>query len=101
MASIATEFELDHTITVPGSSVGIRLSGATEPAVLLGIEQNNVFPGGDVAIGHIAFGGATGDDVVFKAGQAKVSFGASVHARIDAGIFTSSSAAIAALQMPD
>src|SRR5205807_814670 len=52
-------------------------------------------------IGHIAFGGATGEDVVFKAGQAKVSFGASAHARIDAGIFTSSSAAIAALQMPD
>ena len=62
-----TAFALDRTITLPGSAPSISLSGGTEPAVLFGIEHNNVFPDGAVSLGALAFDAR--DDIAFTSGD--------------------------------
>ena len=96
----ATEFELDHTITVPGSAASLTLSGATDAAVLRSIAEDNAFPDGALSLGRIEFGAKT-NDISFDAGSTKVSFGASVNARLSGGVFTSATSAVTALQLAD
>jgi hypothetical protein len=97
-----TEFHLDRAITVAGSADHVTLDGSVMSAgVLLGIEQDDAFPDGDVPLGDIEFGVGTQQDIEFDAGAARVSFGGSVHASLAAAICASPAAAIAALRLPD
>src|SRR5262245_16428259 len=97
----ATEFELDRTITVPGSAASLTLSGETNASLLQSIEVDNTFPDGELSIGRIEFGAKTKDDISFDAGNTKVSFGASVKARLSGGVFTSAAGAMKALDLVD
>jgi hypothetical protein len=99
MAVLTREFPLDPKILGKGSAASLTLGGTTKASTLASIAVNDPFPAGTIELGHIALEAGTGSGINFKSGAAKVTFDFSASVQSGVGVFDTSDAAFASLQL--